>query len=132
MAQLEVIPDDTNQTAILGAPKTIKVVPKNPDGTIFDCTGFTTILGLRTTAPGAYQLNEVQDLDVSGGATADATGITFTIPFNNVTALCKTYTNMSTIAAQLSAGNGTNLINAWSGLLNLNYNNAGLGVYVNP
>jgi len=81
MAHLSTIPDNTKNPVITGSLSIpnlsvaqFKLIPKNPDGTVFDCTGTTSatmLVGQPTIGTPATQV--ALSFTVT---TADATGLT--------------------------------------------------------
>jgi len=122
MANLATIPDNKaltiaySQSQLFGSMPTVKLVPKNPDGSIFDCTGYNTG-NLAYQAPKPSDPTGAQSGTFTVSA-ADATGITLSF---NTTAATSYATTMTTNSSpmQINVSDGTNQILACNGTLNL-------------
>jgi len=76
MAFIPVIAQNTNLAFVQGSGFQGKAIPRNPDGTVYDCTGLTQVnLSLKTDSVTGNELTTV----ALGAGTADATGFIWTI-----------------------------------------------------
>lgn len=122
MAKLNSIPDkltvliNYSQTAAIGNSAQFKLVPKNPDGSIIDCSTYNSnVINYQTTTPSGgttYTNNPIQTI------LGDATGIVLGLNQSECATLAGAMTNAS-VAASVSLDDGTNQLVAGVGTLNL-------------
>jgi len=113
MAFVPTIAQNTNIALVKGNSYQLKLIPKNPDGTVFDCTGINNAnLEVLSDATTATNLGTI-GLTVG---TADATGVIVTMSPANVTSVGSVLgTNRGVYTIGL--GDGTDTLNGAYGNL---------------
>jgi len=123
MAHLNSTPDNFSITlnystyATFATGAQVKLVPKNIDGTVFDCTGMNAAsLNYFYPSPGNAERQANQPITVG---TADATGIVLSLTPAQATAIAATMTNTNA-PADITISNGTDTMIAGKGNVALN------------
>lgn len=124
MAILSVIPDNKGVNVYAGAGVSLLFSPKNPDGSVKDMSGFTVANSMIVMPSGQFATADQLTMDLSGGSSGDATGVTVVISEAQVNSLITQFYPATSCAADLQSGDGTDFVQSWTGNILLNYNTA--------
>jgi hypothetical protein len=116
MAKLTTRPDTQTLNATIGTNLQVKLVPKNADGSIFDCTDFDSENTLEIV-PTSGPVNGKQMQITMAIVAADATGITVSITEANLDTAFQSSYGVTSVSGYFEASDGTDNILAWVGTL---------------